>query len=79
MEITSIVPVQCILVQCRKLVALEANVSSLWLGPLLPLNSGFTETMPHSAAFGGNFQSKGIKTSVVSLLCFPSDIKRRAE
>lgn len=34
-------------------------------------------TMPHCAAFGYNFQSKGNKGSNVSLHSFPSDKKRR--
>ncbi len=36
-------------------------------------------TMPHCAAFGCNFQSKGNKGSDVSLHCFPTDKKRRKE
>uniref|UniRef100_A0A672LEA0 THAP domain-containing protein 1 n=1 Tax=Sinocyclocheilus grahami TaxID=75366 RepID=A0A672LEA0_SINGR len=35
--------------------------------------------MPHCAAFGCNFQSKGNKSSDVSLHSFPSDKKRRKE
>lgn len=35
--------------------------------------------MPHCAAFGCNFQSKGNKNSDISLHCFPSDVERRAE
>jgi len=35
--------------------------------------------MPHCAAFGCNFQSKGNKNSNVSVQCFPSEKKRRAE
>ncbi len=35
--------------------------------------------MPHCAAFGCNFQSKGNKGSDVSLHCFPTDKKRRKE
>jgi len=36
-------------------------------------------TMPHCAAFGWDYQTKGKKTSDVSMQCFPSDKKRRAE
>uniref|UniRef100_A0A671XFB6 THAP-type domain-containing protein n=1 Tax=Sparus aurata TaxID=8175 RepID=A0A671XFB6_SPAAU len=35
--------------------------------------------MPHCAAFGCNFQSKGNKGTDVSLHCFPTDKKRRKE
>jgi len=30
-------------------------------------------TMPHCAAFGCNYQTKGKKNSDVSMHCFPSD------